>query len=158
MRKRIKPARRPSFLAADYLAALDMEAEHATLTAELQSERLRRPPENTGNEGFTDLRTLIAPLALRLHGPGGWSLAVQANFIDQKARHENTSFDLVDGSDRFVVTDLSLAYQLPGRAGTLSLDVRNLFDRRFRYQEIDVFSSPRVAPRRLALLRLSTSF
>jgi hypothetical protein len=33
-----------------------------------------------------------------------------------------------------------------------------LFDRRFRYQEIDVYSSPRVSSRRLALLRLSTSF
>ncbi len=131
---------------------------HATLSAELQSERLRRPPENTGNEGFTELRTLIAPLALRMHGLGGWSLTVQATGIDQKARHENTSFDLVDGSDRFVVTDLSLSYQLPRRAGTVSLDIRNLSDLRFSYQEIDVFSSPRVSPRRLALLRLSTSF
>lgn len=130
----------------------------AALSVELQSERLQRPQDNTGNEGFTDLRTLIAPVALRLHGPGGWSLAAQANFIDQKSRHENSSFDLVDGSDRFVVADLSLAYRLPARAGTVSLDVRNLFDRRFRYQEIDVFSSPRVAPRRLALLRLSTAF
>lgn len=133
-------------------------SSRATLTAELQSERLRRPQDNTGNEGFTDLRTLIAPVALRANGPGGWSLTAQATFIDQRARHENASFDLVDGSDRFVVADLSLSYQLPGRSGTLSLDAKNLFDRRFRYQEIDVFSSARVSPRRFAMLRLSTSF
>lgn len=130
----------------------------SALSVELQYEHLRRPLDNTGNERFTELRTLIAPVALRLHGPAGWSATLLATAVHQKARHEDSNLDYVDGSDRFIVADLSLAYQLPHRAATVSVDGRNLFDRRFRYQEIDVFSSPRVSPRRLVLLRLSTSF
>ena len=130
----------------------------STLTAEMQFERLRRPEDNTGNERFTDLRTLFVPVALRMVEPSGWAATVKATYVHQRARYQDSSRALVDGSERFVVTDLSLAYQLRSHATTLSLDARNLFDRRFRYQEIDVYSSPRVSSRRLALLRLSTSF
>jgi tetratricopeptide (TPR) repeat protein len=130
----------------------------SSVTAEWQYEQLRRPEENTGNERFTDLRTMFLPVALRWHWPATWSVLVQATLVDQKARHENPAYEYVEGSDRFVVVDASLSHQLPKRAGTISLEARNLFDQRFRYQEIDVYSSPRVSPRRLLLLRLSASF
>jgi len=130
----------------------------AAATAEFQVERLRRPEENPGNEQFTHLRTMMVPVALRLFGPATWSAMMQATYVNQKARHATPSFDFIEGGDRFVVLDLNLAYHLPNRAGTVSLDARNLADRRFRYQEIDVFSSPRVSPGRLVLLRMSTSF
>ena len=100
----------------------------------------------------------MKPVALRMVEPSGWAATVKATYVHQRARYQDSSRALVDGSERFVVTDLSLAYQLRSHATTLSLDARNLFDRRFRYQEIDVYSSPRVSSRRLALLRLSTSF
>lgn len=130
----------------------------STLSGEMQLERLRRPEDNTGNERFTDLRTLFVPVALRMVQPSGWAVTVKATYIRQNARHEDLSLLYVDGRSSFIVTDLGLAYQLPNRAASVSLDARNLFDRRFRYQEIDVYSSPRVSSRRLAMLRLSTSF
>ena len=130
----------------------------AALTAEYQYERLQRPQDNPGNEGFTDLHTMIVPVSLRFHSPALWSAVFQVTYVNQKVQHENQAAELVDDRDNFAVADVSVSYHLPKRAGTVSLEARNLFDRRFRYQEIDVFSSPRVSPRRLVLFRFSTSF
>jgi hypothetical protein len=46
---------------------------------------------------------------------------------------------------------------LPNRMGLLSLDVRNLFDNRFHFQDTDPVS-PTVSPRRLILFRLTLAF
>jgi outer membrane receptor protein involved in Fe transport len=128
------------------------------MTAELQYERLQRPEENTGSESFTNLRNLILPIGLRWQWPDSWSVSVQATWVRQNIRYLDVAGDLIDGRDSFGVVDVGVSYQLPRRAGWISLEARNLFDRRFRYQEIDVFSSPRVVPRRLVMLRLAASF
>ena len=127
-------------------------------TAELQHEALRRPPEFTDFEGFTVLDTVFLPLGLRWHGPGPWSAGIKLTAVHQRLRYEDRHFDLQDGRSNFVVADLSLAYRLPNRAGQISLEARNLFNQQHRYQELTFFSSPRLAPGRLVLLRGSLVF
>ena len=129
-----------------------------TATAAYQLERFRRPDENTGNEGFTNLRTALVPLGLRVHALGPWSLSVKGTYVHQKLRHEDSNFNLVDGKESVVIADLSLAYHLDRRGGTIAMEARNLFDRKFRYQEVDIFSSPSFSPSRLYFMRLSLVF
>ncbi|HSO93362.1 MAG TPA: TonB-dependent receptor, partial [Candidatus Dormibacteraeota bacterium] len=131
---------------------------HTAMTAEWQYELLRRPEDNPGNEAFTKVRTMLVPVALRFNLPVTWSAVLQLTYVDQKVQTVSLSGDLVDGRDKFAVADASVSYQLPGRNGFVSLEAKNLFDRRFQYQEIDSFSSPRVLPSRTVFLRFSASF
>jgi outer membrane receptor protein involved in Fe transport len=50
-----------------------------------------------------------------------------------------------------------LGYRLPKRRGLLSLNIENLFDKDFRYQDIDP-ENPSVVPERFAYFRFTLSF
>ena len=50
-----------------------------------------------------------------------------------------------------------LGYRLPKRRGVLSLGVDNLFDKDFRYQDIDP-ENPGAVPERFAYFRFTLSF
>lgn len=130
----------------------------AALTAEFQYERSHRPEDNPGNEAFTRVRTLLLPVSLRFSWPRRWSSALQVTGVSQHVQSVDVDGNLVDGRDRFAVVDALVSYQLPTRSATFSVEAKNLFDTRFRYQEIDAFASPRVAPRRSFFVRVSTSF
>ncbi len=129
-----------------------------TLSAELQYEHLQRPDDNPGNEAFTDVRSVMLPISLRINWPATWSAVLEANYVNQRVRFIDRADEVVDGKSSVVVANASLAFQFPNRNGFVSLEAKNLFDRRFRYQEIDAFSAPRISPRRTLLVRLSTSF
>ena len=130
-------------------------SEHVTVTADYLRERYQRPAAFTLNEHFTNLDTTFVPVALRLSSLGNWSANIAAIGVRQQIRYLDINDETVGGSSRFVVVDASLAYRLPGRAGIVSAEVRNLFDKQFRYQEIDAFASPRVYPGRLFFARFS---
>jgi hypothetical protein len=53
-----------------------------------------------------------------------------------------------DGSDSFALLDAEIAYRLPRRMGTISLQANNLLDESFNFQEIDSFTLPRYIPQR----------
>jgi hypothetical protein len=61
------------------------------------------------------------------------------------------------GEDRFWTLDLSLGYRLPNRRGIVSLDVSNVLNEDFRFQDTDP-ENPRVLPERTILLRASLSY
>jgi hypothetical protein len=62
------------------------------------------------------------------------------------------------GSDRFWQVDAMVAYRLPRRMGTISLQGTNLLDEKFRFQEIDQAVLPRYVPEAQIRLRISLSF
>jgi tetratricopeptide (TPR) repeat protein len=128
-----------------------------TLTAEVLRERFQRPEAFTSYERFTNLDTTFVPIGLRLNSLGNWSASFAATGVRQQIRYQDLNDDLVGGSSRFVVVDASLSYRLPGRVGMVSVEARNLFDKQFRYQEIDFFATPRVFPGRLFFARLSVA-
>jgi outer membrane receptor protein involved in Fe transport len=47
-----------------------------------------------------------------------------------------------------------VGYRLPKRRGVLSLNVDNLFDRRFRFQDTDP-ENPTIMPQRMAYFRFT---
>ena len=58
---------------------------------------------------------------------------------------------------RFVLVDLGVSYRLPNRRGKLALEARNLFDKRFKFQDVDP-ENARYFPERSLSLRLTLSY
>jgi len=63
----------------------------------------------------------------------------------------------VSDSNAFWIADVMIGYRLPRRLGTLAIEVRNLFDERFQFQETDLFSR-QFARERVILARASLAF
>jgi outer membrane receptor protein involved in Fe transport len=67
------------------------------------------------------------------------------------------------GNEDYVVVDLSLGYRLPGRRGVVLLEVRNLTDQSFDYQDDNIIRRVELAPagvfpERTAWVRVSLQF
>jgi hypothetical protein len=125
-------------------------------SAEYSFEQLSRDPGAQNPGALVRSKTHRFPLALRFFSVSGFFAIAQATYVQQSGRFLFLSGDIQSGHDRFWVFDGSLGYRLPNRWGTLSVDVRNIFDSRFRFQDIDPKNST-VAPRQLVLFRASFS-
>jgi len=138
-----------------YLALSKMVA----LTFGSSYERFERPETLPGIELFLDVETITFPLSATWFHPNGFVGQVLLNYVDQKGTFYSAPLTgaTFDGHDDFWVADLRLGYRLPSRHGMLLLDLRNIFDEQFRFQETDVFTT-RFARERLLLLRISLNF
>lgn len=81
-----------------------------------------------------EVETLSLPLALRFFLPNGFFAGLGATYVHQEVDRSSLS-SRAEGSDDFIVADASIGYRLPGRRGILSLEVRNLFDEGFQFQD-----------------------
>jgi outer membrane receptor protein involved in Fe transport len=79
------------------------------------------------------VRTLSVPVHIRYFAPWGLFAGLGLTYVDQTVRRAPVA--LPQGSDEFFVVDAAIGYRLPGRRGLVSLEVRNLLDREFRYQD-----------------------
>jgi tetratricopeptide (TPR) repeat protein len=107
--------------------------------------------------GFTEMRIRRLPLETRYFGRSGFTAGVRVSHY-----HEDGVFQFADGSwqpgaDDFWVSDLTLGFRLPKRRGVLSFNIDNLFDKHFRYQDVDT-ENPSVIPERFAYIRFTLSF
>ena len=113
-----------------------------------------------GEEQFTRLKSHRFPLAARFFHPSGFWAGARATYLYQDGDFlVPAGFALAEISDdaRTWIVDASLGYRLPKRYGLISLDVRNVFDKSFNYQDTDP-GNPQVAPERRVMLRLTLSF
>jgi hypothetical protein len=99
---------------------------------------------------------------LRLEGnffhPSGFFAGLSATYADQTGTFEDLGLASVrDESDRFWVVDAALGYRFPKRLGMVSVEVKNLFDEAFSFQDTDA-ANPSIYPERLALVRLTLNF
>ncbi len=131
------------------------------LTASLgyQWERLDRDPAMTGFEMVHVLKTHRVPLAFNVYLPNGLSAHVTTTYVAQSG-----AFDLnpwvappTPDSDTFWVVDAAIRYRLPRRWGMLSIEAKNLFNERFRYQPED-YTHPDIVPELLVLCKATLSF
>lgn len=128
------------------------------LSAGYEYERLERPPNFSGFELVVDATTHTVPLRVSLFTQAGFSTRVGVNHVRQYGRFFSSSLspDPEPGSDRFWITEASISYRLPMRTALLSLEIHNLFDESFRFQETDILNT-RYARQRTALFRFSVS-
>jgi len=118
--------------------------------------RERDLPPGTGDVFPVDSTTQHLPLSATYHHPSGFFAALRATHVDQRLRFTDPLGGETFGKTDFWIADASFGLRLPRRLGSLSIDVLNLFDKEFRYQDTDFLGRPRVPlfqPTRRALLR-----
>ncbi|HAJ91651.1 MAG TPA: TonB-dependent receptor, partial [Gammaproteobacteria bacterium] len=81
-----------------------------------------------------EVRTVSLPLSLRYFRPSGFFAGIAGTYVDQKVVRSEFSTQ-GQGSDNFFLVDAAIGYRLPKRYGILSLEVKNLFDKEFSYQD-----------------------
>jgi tetratricopeptide (TPR) repeat protein len=82
----------------------------------------------------TRVETVSLPLSARYFAPGGWFAGLTATPVEQEVEYDDFS-SLEGGDESFFVLDLAAGYRLPARRGVISLDIRNLTDEEFSYQD-----------------------
>jgi outer membrane receptor protein involved in Fe transport len=84
-----------------------------------------------------DLETFSVPLTARYFHPSGFFAGVGVTYVNQRV--ERTPFALAsgffDGHDDFFIVDASVGYRFPDRMGIASLEVNNLLDEGFHFQD-----------------------
>ncbi|MCP1337886.1 TonB-dependent receptor domain-containing protein [Futiania mangrovi] len=81
-----------------------------------------------------EMQTFSIPLTARYFDPSGFFGGVRATYVNQDVeRAAGSAF--ADGQSDFFVVDADVGYRFPNRAGSFSLEVRNLFDSGFSYQD-----------------------
>jgi hypothetical protein len=96
------------------------------------------------------VETWSLPLSVRWFHPSGFFASLRGTFVDQQVAVTPGNFDgHAEGDDQFFVVDASAGYRLPKRLGVASVEVNNLFDTGFHYQD-DSFrefsDSPSIGP------------
>ena len=121
--------------------------DRTALSAEYHYERLDRGIE-FAPDGIVQVTTHKVPLGIGYFHPLGAIARLKATFHDQNGRFKyGTNPDGEPGSDRFWIFDASIGYRLPERWGILSFEVKNLFDKSFRFQDTDR-DNPLIQPER----------
>ena len=106
---------------------------------------------------FGTMQLTEVPLTLRYFSPSGLWMGVSVTGVKQEGEFTDAFGDDVAGSDEFWLVDAIVAYRLPRRLGTISLQASNLSNEQFQFQEIDLRVAPRYIPERRWLLRISLS-
>ena len=77
-----------------------------------------------------DLKNQAVPVKLTYNSPVGYFGSLGAQYIKQNLRENSNGFD-----DEFATWNFSLGYLLPHRSGRLVLEVDNIFDKKFGYED-----------------------
>jgi hypothetical protein len=126
-------------------------------SGELFYENLEREAKFGSPGGFTSLRTYKLKPAVNVFHPSGLIAKLEANYVDQEGNFGDPINGFSKGEDNFWVVNASIGYRLPKRYGIVSLEVKNLFDESFNFQEMES-SLPRLYPERLVFARFTLSF
>jgi tetratricopeptide (TPR) repeat protein len=126
------------------------------ISSEYQFERFDRDPVDAGIESFVENRTHRIPLGISVFCSMGISSHLKATYIDQDGEFGDAASDLISGGDRFWVFDASIKYRLPKRWGIITIELRNLFDEEFNFQDTDP-ANPHIYPERLILAKFTVA-
>ena len=132
-------------------------ARWIALTTQYQLERLSRDPEGNNDGLLARARTHRLIAESRMFDRSGAFGRLRATFVDQEGRFQNPLQVVEAGTDRFWTLDAAVGYRLPRRRGVAALEVRNAFDREFRFQDSSP-EEPTILRARQVLARLTLAF
>lgn len=121
------------------------------LAAEYRAERIESA------EPFLDvlaLKTRRLPIEIKYFHPTGLRAGLRATRVVQRGRFDAGEAEPSASGDRFWTFDGSIGYRLRNRRGLVSLNVDNLLDEDFRFQDTDPMN-PSIPPERMAYLRFT---
>jgi outer membrane receptor for ferrienterochelin and colicin len=121
------------------------------LRSEYSFERFKNgPPIGQGGE----VNTYRIPLGINFSHPSGFSSSLTATYYNQDGRFMRFTGLLESGQDDFWTVDAAINYRLPKRYGFITVGVANLFDKKFKYYDLDN-NNPRIQPARTVLFKVT---
>jgi tetratricopeptide (TPR) repeat protein len=118
----------------------------------------------TANDNLPErVSTYSLPIGVRLFSPSGFFAGLSGTYVRQEVRRAPTA-TRAEGDDSFFLADAEIGVRLPNRVGVVGLQVRNLFDKEFEYQDDsyrefrDEPSTGPYFPERMVLFRAALSF
>ncbi len=127
------------------------------LSADYLYEELERDLNFPGDEYFIKVDTHRLPLGISFFHPAGVTLRFGASYVYQNGTFTDTYSRLVRGNDRFWLMDAGIGYRLPKRSGLISLEVKNILDKKFRFQNTDP-AGLSCMPERMIIAKFILSF
>lgn len=117
-------------------------------------EKLDRDPISLGPDLFASTETEVVPVSLTVRFNEKLSGRLTANYVAQSGVFAVAPFysGIAPGSDSFWIADAEINFRLPRRRGFVGLEIRNLFNEDFQFQETDVVY-PRFARSRAGFIR-----
>ena len=125
-----------------------------SLRAEYMYERLKR--DEAFPEGVTEADTHRVPIGINFFHPSGLSSSLTCTYFNQDGTFGGffTGDPIQDGSDDFWTVDMAINYRLPKRYGFITVGVRNLFDKDFRFFDSDL-NNASIQPERNLYVKVS---
>ena len=123
----------------------------------LQWERFVRNPAATDVEHFADLSLARLPVEFRYSDTSGMFALLRMSFVQETGHFLDSMGTIFGGRESFAVMDAGVGWRIPGRAIVGTLQVKNLFNSGFRFQDSDP-TNPAIVPHRLVLGRVTFSF
>ncbi len=121
-------------------------------------EKYNRDKNNAGEEQFTKLTTHRLPISVNFYNPSGGVAKLKSTFVNQSGTFAPPYSGLFsDSSDIFWVIDASIGYRLPNRFGSFNLNLLNILDRKFQFQDTDP-QNPTIQPKRAIVGLLTLNF
>jgi len=106
------------------------------------------------------LYTTHLPITASYHSNSNFSSSYKLNYVQQEVTLTSSSYDQTQ--EDFITVDLSFNYKLDKRLGHIGLEVINLFEQNFNYQDLNFLRAepvyPRYTPQRTVLLKASLNF
>jgi outer membrane receptor protein involved in Fe transport len=128
------------------------------VSGEYQYERFDRSKEFVA--GIKELNTHRLPFGISLFHPSGFSARLKVTYVDQAGDFQPQGSEenfFLQKDDRFWIVDAAVRYRLPNRLGFITVEARNLFDERFRFQDTDP-TNPQILPARSIFARVTLAF
>ena len=129
-----------------------------TVKTEYWYEKFDRGNEYPGIEEIFDLRTNRLNLEGNFFHPNGLFAGLKTSYVYQEGEFPDPDDPAPKrDDDNFWVIDAKVGYRFPNRWGNISLEIKNLFDEKFKYQDIDP-TNPRIVSERHIYARLRLLF
>jgi tetratricopeptide (TPR) repeat protein len=128
-------------------------------TGEYQYERIEKPSPATVIilNSETEMETHRILLGLGFYHPSGLSAWLKSTYIDQCVKFIDSQATSIQGKDSFAVLDGAISYRLPQRHGMITFGAKNIFNKSFRFQDVDA-RNPSLYPARMIYSRLTLAF
>jgi Flp pilus assembly protein TadD len=108
-----------------------------------------------------NLETAYIPLNLRFFAENGLFVDLGGQFVHQIAKKSDLA-DSQDFNSNFFLFDAALGYRLPKQYGMISLEAKNLLDKRFKYRDrsfqMNEIRGTDLIPERLLFARFTLNF
>ena len=123
----------------------------------LQWERLVRDPMASTLNDIADTHIMRVPLEFRYFDPSGLSAFLRTTFVNQRGNFRDLMGAVFSGQSSFAVVDAGIGWRIPGRPIVGTLQIKNLFNTGFHFQDSDP-TNPAFLPRRFVMGRVTFSF